>query len=88
MRIDDRVREVHLSHYCPGGASLPETSSRPIGLDEESAAGPPPALDPAAVRADGQPCGRCGRPITPGQDVRRRAGTAGGAWVHETCPPG
>jgi len=47
------------------------------------------------VRASGQRCGRCGEPITPGQDARRRARVAGagatgdadGAWVHESCPP-
>jgi hypothetical protein len=88
MRIDERVREVHLNHLCPGGASLPETTSRPVGLDPEPAAPAWPALDTASARAGGQPCGRCGRPIVPGQDARRRAGDAGGAWVHETCPPG
>jgi hypothetical protein len=84
MRIDERVREAHLNHFCPGGASLPVTGSGPIGLDLDQAAGPPPAL--AAVRADGLRCGRCGRPITAGQDARRRASDAGGTWVHESCP--
>ena len=87
MRIDERVREAHLNHFCPGGASLPVTDSGPIGLDLEQAAGPLPVL--AAVRADGQRCGRCGQPITAGQDARRRAsgtGEASGTWVHESCP--
>ncbi len=83
MQIDERVREAHLSHFCPGGASFPVTTSRPIGLDLEAPAGPPAALDTAAVRAGGQRCDRCGRPITAGQDARRRAS---GAWVHESCP--
>jgi hypothetical protein len=83
VRIDDRVREAHLNHYCPGGASLPVTTSRPIGLDLEQAA-PPPALE-AAARAGGQVCGRCDRLIAAGQDARRRAS---GGWVHEQCPRG
>jgi hypothetical protein len=83
MQIDERVREAHLSHFCPGGASFPVTTSRPIGLDLEAAAGPLPALDGSAVRAGGKRCGRCDRPITPGQDVRRRVS---GTWVHESCP--
>ena len=87
MRIDERVREAHLSHFCPGGASFSVTTSRPVGLDLEPAAPARPALDAAAARAGGQACGRCGRPIEPGQDARRRAGDAGGAWVHESCPP-
>ena len=83
MRIDEKVREAHLNHFCPGGASFPVTTSRPVGLDLEAAAGPPPALDASAVQADGKRCGRCGRPIKVGQDARRQAG---GAWVHESCP--
>jgi hypothetical protein len=88
MRIDEQVRDAHLNHFCPGGASFPVTDSRPIGLDLEQAAGPRPALAAAAARAEGLRCGRCAGPITPGQDARRRAGAAGGAWVHETCPRG
>jgi len=87
MRIDERVRDAHLNHFCPGGASLPVTDSGPIGLDLDQPAGPPPAL--AAVPAAGHRCGRCGQPITPGQDARRRAGGTGEAaraWVHESCP--
>jgi hypothetical protein len=82
MDIDERVREAHLSHFCPGGAGFPVTTSRPIGLDLAEAA-PPPALDGTAARAAGQRCGRCGQPIVAGQDARRRAS---GAWVHENCP--
>jgi hypothetical protein len=83
MRIDEKVRDAHLNHFCPGGASFPVTTSRPIGLDLEAAAGPPPAPDASAARANGKRCERCGQPITAGQDARRRAG---GAWVHESCP--
>ena len=83
MRIDEKVREAHLNHFCPGGISFPVTTSRPIGLDLEAAAGPPSALDASAVQAGGKRCGRCDRPIEAGQDARRRAG---GAWVHESCP--
>lgn len=43
----------------------------------------PAGLDENAARADGQHCGRCGQPIAPGQDARRRAS---GTWVHESCP--
>ena len=86
MRIDEKVRDAHLNHFCPAGMSFPVTDSRPMGLDPEAAAGPPPALDPSAARANGKRCGRCDRPITAGQDARRRAGDAGGAWVHESCP--
>ena len=82
MEIDERVREAHLSHFCPGGAGFPVTTSRPIGLDPEEAA-PPPALDGTPARAAGGECGRCGRPIEARQDARRRVS---GAWVHENCP--
>jgi hypothetical protein len=96
MRIDERVREVHLSHFCPGGVGVPVTTSGPVGLDTTRAAGPQPALDAAGARVAGRPCGRCGQPIMPGQDARRRAAGAGDArdshdagetWVHESCPP-
>ena len=86
MRIDEKVRDAHLNHFCPAGLSFPVTDSRPMGLGPEAAAGPPPALDASAARANGKHCGRCDRPITAGQDARRRARDAGGAWVHETCP--
>ena len=82
MEIDERVREAHLSHFCPGGASFPVTDSRPIGLDPGQDA-PARALPGTAARAAGHRCGRCGRPITVGQDARRRAS---GGWVHENCP--
>lgn len=82
MEIEERVREAHLSHFCPGGASFPVTDSRPIGLGTGQAAHGQ-ALSGPAVRAAGSRCGRCGRPITAGQDARRRAS---GAWVHESCP--
>ena len=82
MEIDERVREAHLSHFCPGGAGFPVTDSRPIGLDLGQAI-PPQALSGTATRAAGHPCGRCGQPIARGQDARRRAS---GTWVHESCP--
>jgi hypothetical protein len=82
VEIDERVREAHLSHFCPGGAGFPVTTSRPIGLDLEEAA-PPPALDSTLSGAAGRECGRCGCVILAGQDTRRRVS---GAWVHETCP--
>jgi hypothetical protein len=76
------VREAHLSHFCPGGASFPVTDSRPIGLDPGQAA-PAQALSGVPPRAAESGCGRCGQPIAAGQDARRRAS---GAWVHESCP--
>ena len=82
VEIDERVREAHLSHFCPGGAGFPVTTSRPIGLDLEDAA-PPPDLDGTLTGAAGHECDRCGQPIQEGQDIRRRIS---GAWVHETCP--
>jgi len=82
MEIDERVREAHLSHFCPGGAGFPVTDSGPIGMGPGQAA-PAQALNGPAARAAGSPCGRCGQPIAPGQDARRRAS---GAWVHENCP--
>ncbi len=83
MEIDERVREAHLSHFCPGGASFPVTDSRPIGLGPGQAAAPAEALSGTAARAAGTRSDRCGQPIVAGQDARRRAG---GAWVHENCP--
>jgi len=82
MRIDERVREAHLSHFCPGGASFPVTDSRPLGLGPDPAP-PAPGGTPARAAGAGHRCGRCGAPIAAGQDARRRAS---GAWVHETCP--
>jgi len=81
MQIDERVREAHLQHFCPGGVGLPVTSSRPIGLGAPGAAPAGPSEN--AARAAGQDCGRCGQPIAPRQEVRRRAS---GTWVHESCP--
>jgi len=83
MRIDEKVRDAHLNHFCPGGIGFPVKDSRPIGLDLEAAAGPPSAVGAPAARVNGRRCGRCDRPITAGQDARRRAS---GAWVHESCP--
>ena len=40
-------------------------------------------LDGNAAHAAGHRCGRCGLPMMPGQDVRRRVS---GTWVHESCP--
>ena len=82
VQIDERVREAHLSHFCPGGAGFPVTTSRPIGLDVEEAV-PLPARGGTLAGAAGRECGRCGRPIEAGQDARRRVS---GAWVHENCP--
>ena len=82
MEIDERVREAHLSHFCPGGASFPVTDSRPMRLDPGQAA-PERALNGTPVQAAGSDCGRCSQPIAAGQDARRQAS---GTWVHESCP--
>jgi hypothetical protein len=81
MQIDERVRDAHLTHFCPGGAGFPVTSSGSVGLGPPATA--PAGLDDHAARAAGQRCGRCGQPIAPGLDVRRHVT---GIWVHETCP--
>jgi hypothetical protein len=80
MEIDERVRQAHLDHFCPGGVGVPLKDSRPIGLGSYTDATTEPAGNSA--RAPGERCGRCERPITPGQDVRRRVS---GTWVHENC---
>jgi hypothetical protein len=82
MRIDEQVREAHLSHFCPGGAGFTGTTpSGPVGFGpgQPGLEGP---VDGAAA-GTGQRCECCRQPITPGQDARRRAS---GTWVHETCP--
>jgi len=81
MRIDEKVRDAHLEHFCPGGLGLAVTTSRPDWPGQHDAA--PSALDGNAARAAGQRCGRCRQPMAPGQDVRRRVS---GTWVHESCP--
>jgi hypothetical protein len=81
MQIDERVRDVHLEHFCPGGVGVPVTSSRPVGLGLEATAAAAP--DGNAARPVDQRCGRCGQLIASGQDARRRAS---GGWVHENCP--
>jgi hypothetical protein len=79
--IGERVRQVHLDHFCPGGAGLPVTGSGPIGLVLPDSV--PAGWDSNSAHAAGERCGRCDQPMTARQDVRRRAG---GSWVHEACP--
>jgi hypothetical protein len=81
MRIDEKVREAHLEHFCPGGLGFPAGTARPAWPGQKDAAARD--LDGTAARPAGRRCGRCGRPVAPGQDVRRRAD---GTWVHESCP--
>jgi hypothetical protein len=80
-QIGARVTAAHLAHFCPGGLGLPVTTLRPAGLSQHEAALLIP--DGSGARAVGEPCERCGRPIAPGQDARRRISRN---WVHETCP--
>lgn len=84
-RIGARVREVHLSHFCPGGAGFPVTSPSSAGVDLEARFIRQPGLagQGHSARADGEACGRCGHPVAAGEDVRR---SAGGGWMHENCP--
>jgi hypothetical protein len=79
--IGERVRQVHLDHYCPGGAGVPVTGSGPIGLAVPDAR--PAGSDSNSAHAAGRRCGRCDQPMTAHQDVRRRADRS---WVHEACP--
>lgn len=82
MEIDERVREAHLSHFCPGGASFPVTDSRPIGPDP-GAGRPGPGAE-RHIRTGRREHVRSLRPADrPGQDARRRAS---GTWVHENRP--
>jgi hypothetical protein len=39
--------------------------------------------DDNELQAPGQTCGRCGKQIQPGEDVRERPD---GTWVHDVCP--
>jgi hypothetical protein len=85
-RIGERVREAHLSHFCPGGAGFPVTSPNSAGVDLETRFVNQPGLacggHPARA---GQVCGRCGHPIAHDQDARR---SLSGVWLHESCPDG
>ena len=81
MRIGERVRAVHLSQYCPGGLGFP-AGSPGAGRPER---GDTPAGQSWAgheAQATGRPCARCGREISAGQPVRRRADHH---WVHGDC---
>ena len=79
--IGARVLAAHLDHFCPGGLGLPVTTLRPAGLSGQET--PLPLPDAIGTRAAGSRCERCGRPIAPGQDARRRVSRN---WVHENCP--
>jgi hypothetical protein len=86
MRIDDRVREAHLTHYCPGGMGVPVSSSGTVGLPSGQPDSAPAgdAADANRLQAPGETCERCGQLLLAGQDVRRRPT---GELVHGTCPP-
>jgi hypothetical protein len=83
MGIGQRVREVHLSQYCPGGLGFPAGSPSSAAAGSGQAPGEWPAPSEHAAQAAGETCGRCLDVITGGQAVRRRAT---GDWVHEACP--
>jgi len=81
--IGRRVREVHLSQYCPGGLGFPAGSpSTATAAATGQVPGEWPDSAGHAAQAAGEICGRCGDGITGGQAVRRRAS---GDWVHEVC---
>lgn len=84
MRIDDRVREAHLSHFCPGGLGVPVTGSGPVAVGASGGASGRADPDHDLRAEPGDSCGRCGRPLGAGQDVRRRLS---GVAVHATCRP-
>jgi hypothetical protein len=83
MGIGQRVREVHLSQYCPGGLGFPAGSPGTAAAGTDLASGEGPATSEHAAQAAGETCGRCSHVITSGQAVRRRVT---GDWVHEACP--
>jgi hypothetical protein len=80
--IGRRVREVHLSQYCPGGLGFPAGSPSTAATATGQVPGDWPDSAGHAAQAAGETCGRCGDGITGGQAVRRRAS---GDWVHEAC---
>lgn len=82
MKIGQRVREVHLSQYCPGGLGFPAGSPGTAGAGSGQAPGGGPAPGEHAAQAAGETCGRCGDVINGRQAVRRRVS---GDWVHEAC---
>lgn len=83
MGIGQRVREVHLSQYCPGGLGFPAGSPSTAATGPGQAAHGGPPTGEHAAQAAGETCGRCGDRITSDHAVRRRAS---GDWVHEACP--
>ena len=86
MRIGERVRAAHLSHYCPGGLGFPVTSPNCVGLDLEDADFIRQTwliVEDHAAHAAGEICVRCSQPIEADHDVRRRVTRD---WVHEICP--
>ena len=82
LGIGQRVREVHLSQYCPGGLGFPAGSPSTGAAATGQAPSEGPDSAGHAAQAAGETCGRCGDDITGGQAVRRRAS---GDWVHEAC---
>jgi hypothetical protein len=88
VRIGERVRAAHLSHYCPGGLGFPVTSPNSVGLDLEHAQFIKQSwlrAEDHAVHAGGETCGRCDQLMRADQNARRRIR---GDWVHENCPRG
>src|SRR4029077_19150558 len=51
MRIDEKVRDAHLEHFCPGGLGLAVTTSRPAWPGRPADA--PAGLDGNAARGAG-----------------------------------
>jgi hypothetical protein len=63
MRIDEKVRDAHLEHFCPGRLGLAVMTSRPAWPGRHGAA--QPALDGNAAR---------GRPAMRALRIARDAG--------------
>jgi hypothetical protein len=38
MRINEKVREAHLEHFCPGGLGFPAGTARPAWPGQQDAA--------------------------------------------------
>jgi hypothetical protein len=76
MRIDEKVRDAHLEHFCPGGLGLAVTTSRPAWPVQPGDA--PAGLDGNAARAAGQLYGAAASPW-------RRGRTSAGASAGPGC---
>jgi len=84
MRYDDTPRTDR-----PAGAVEPplpgEKSASNLQDYREHLVDAAADMEDNELHVTGHTCARCGRPIRPGDDVRR---TASGHYEHEVCPAG